>query len=291
MHRQSRATASGVSLPASYESRLSDYYADNLRLWDERVSDHLQTEFYDVDRFVEGGTSLTQLELDALGDVNERSLLHLQCHFGLDTLSWARRGARVTGVDFAPQAIHAARELARRTSLPGRFILSDIYSLPAHLNEQFDIVYTSYGVLKWLHDIAAWGRIVASFLRPGGTFYLVEFHPFLYVFDYETATRPTHSYFVGSEPVSYDEYGTYADMQVSASVVKRAHAWPHPVSRVIQALVDAGLRVELFREHSYSTLDCFPFLRRAGEQRFVHKTLPELVPILYEIRASRPESL
>jgi ubiquinone/menaquinone biosynthesis C-methylase UbiE len=263
------------------------YLKDNLKLWNDRVSEHLQTEYYGMDAFLKGRCSLSHIEREALGDVNGKRLLHLQCHFGQDTLSWARLGANVTGVDFAPQAIVEARRLSEQLNLPARFIESDIYGLPDVLNEEFDIVFTSYGVLKWLPDIKRWGEIVARYLKPTGTFFLVEFHPFLYVFDYEHATRITHSYFVDSEPISYDEVGTYANMGGSTNKVYRAHSWPHPVSRVIGALLAAGMRLESFEEYPYSTQNCFPFVREEAPGRFVHQSYPGMIPILYSIKATR----
>ena len=122
-------------------------------------------------------------------------VLHLQCHFGMDTLSWARLGASVTGVDYSEQAIRAAGELAAECGLEGRFICCNLYDLPAHLDGQFDIVYTSYGVLCWLPDLREWARIAASYVKPGGFFYIAEFHPFAYVFDDE-ADHEEHSPFM-----------------------------------------------------------------------------------------------
>jgi ubiquinone/menaquinone biosynthesis C-methylase UbiE len=265
-----------------------EYLKENLELWDGRVPVHMRTEFYGLEAFRKGGSSLTHIERQALGEVRGKRLLHLQCHFGQDTLSWARLGADVTGVDFSPQAIAVARSLSTELQLPARFVLSDVYKLPEVLDETFDVVFTSYGVLKWLPDIQQWGQLVARYLRPGGTFFLVEFHPFLYVFDYEEATRLAHPYFVGTEPISYDEVGTYADMGAGSKAVYRAHSWPHPVSRVMGALLAAGLRIDSFEEYPYSTLSCFPFVRQEAPERFVHKTHPGMVPLLYSIQASKP---
>jgi 2-polyprenyl-3-methyl-5-hydroxy-6-metoxy-1,4-benzoquinol methylase len=264
------------------------YLKDNLKLWDERVSVHLDTAFYGMEAFRKGASSLTHIEVQALGDVRGKRLLHLQCHFGQDTLSWARLGADVTGVDFSPQAIAAAKKLSAELQVPANFVQSDVYALPEVLDDTFDVVFTSYGVLKWLPDIDRWGQIVARYLRPGGTFFMVEFHPFIYVFDYEQATRIAHTYFVGAEPISYDENGTYADMHAGSTTTRRAHSWPHPVSRVIGALLAAGLRIDGFDEYPYSTLGCFPFVREEAPQRFVHHTHPGMVPLLYSIKASRP---
>lgn len=268
-------------------SELSAYYRDNLRLWDSRVDSHVESEFYGLDEFRRGVSTLTSLERDALGDVRGKSLLHLQCHFGLDSLSWSRLGARVTGVDFSRRAIATATALNQEFGLDARFIESDVYSVREKVRERFDIVFTSYGVLKWLHDIRRWGSIVADSLAPGGTFFLVEFHPFLYVFDYERAERIAHTYFVGPDPLSYDETGTYADLRAPSGPPQRVHSWPHPVSRVVQALIDAGLSIDEFVEYPYSTINCFPFVREERPGRYVHDTHPNMVPMLYSVKATQ----
>jgi 2-polyprenyl-3-methyl-5-hydroxy-6-metoxy-1,4-benzoquinol methylase len=270
---------------------LAGYYRDNLQLWDSRVQRHIETDFYGLEAFRKGQSSLTHIEREALADVRGKSLLHLQCHFGLDSLSWAREGARVTGFDFSPRSIAAARALNQELGLDARFVESDVYSLRDHVRERFDIVFTSYGVLKWLHDIRRWGQIVAESLSPGGVFFLVEFHPFLYVFDYERAEKIAHPYFFGSEPVSYDETGSYADMSAPAEAAQRVHSWPHPVSHVIQSLIDAGLRIDRHTEYPYSTINCFPFVREERPGRYVHRTYPNMVPILYSVMATLPREV
>ena len=155
----------------------------NRELWNAWTEIHEGSTFYDVEGFLAGRQTLLPIELEELGpDVREgTTLLHLQCHFGLDTLSWARRGARVTGVDFSDKAIALADRLAREVGLDEacRFVQSDLYDLPAHLDERFDVVFTSWGVLMWLPDLTAWGRLIARYLRPGGIFYIVDFHPFV----------------------------------------------------------------------------------------------------------------
>ena len=137
-----------------------------------------------------------------MGEVRGKSLLHLQCHFGLDTLSWAREGAQVTGMDFSPEGIRIARGLAEELNIPARFICCDLYDLPEHLDETFDRVFTSYGVLCWLPDIPRWAQIVGHFLKPGGVFYIAEFHPFSNVFKNdgdETSLELAYPYF-NTEP-------------------------------------------------------------------------------------------
>jgi SAM-dependent methyltransferase len=262
----------------------------NHELWDARAEPHFRSAFYDVGAFRRGATSLTPVEIEALGDVAGKSMLHLQCHFGQDTLSWARRGARVTGVDFSESAIALANRLRDELvidepGLDARFVWADVYDLEHVLDETFDVVFTSYGVLKWLPDISRWAQVVSRFVSPGGRFYLVEFHPFLYVFDYERAERAEHAYFYQPQPLSYLENGSYADPAAHGEMI--AHAWSHPVSSVINALVDAGLTVRRFDEFPYSSINCFPFVREAEPGRYVHATLPRLFPLMYSVLAEK----
>ena len=144
---------------------------------DEATPIHVRSAFYDVAAFKAGKTSLQRIEIEELGDVKGKTLLHLMCHFGLDTLSWARAGALVTGVDFSSEALVQARGLAEELNIPAHFVETNIYELPSVLEERFDIVFTSYGVLCWLPDLAEWARIIARSLRQGGTFHMLEDHP------------------------------------------------------------------------------------------------------------------
>jgi len=177
---------------------MDDYTRTNLDHWNELVSLHAQSKFYDLQSFKAGNSTLKPIEVEELGDVAGKSLLHLQCHFGLDTLSWARRGAQVTGADFSDQAIALAQSLSQELEIKANFVCSNLYDLPNVLSGEFDIVYTSYGVLCWLSDLGRWGKIIAHFLKPDGVFYIVEFHPFTHVFDNEdnaTDLRVVYPYF------------------------------------------------------------------------------------------------
>ena len=157
----------------------------NQQLWDEWTRIHETSSFYDLEGFRRGGIRLRPYEVEEIGDVAGRELLHLQCHFGIDTLSWARLGARVTGADFSPAAIVLATRLAGELELDARFVRSDLYDLPNVLEGEFDLVYTSRGVLGWLPDISRWARVVSHFLKPGGTFYITEIHPVAQAFENE----------------------------------------------------------------------------------------------------------
>ena len=206
---------------------------------------HVASDFYDVEAFRAGRSTLKPKELAAVGDVRGRSLLHLMCHFGLDTLSWARLGAEVTGVDFSEPAIAQARALADELGLRARFVVSDLYELPEKLEGEFDLVYTSWGILCWLPDAPRWARVIAHFLRPEGRFHLFEFHPVAVAFDRDL--KPAYSYFHDPEGL-YEEFtGTYADMD--SGLPQRTWQWAHTTADVVNALIDAGLVLERIDEY------------------------------------------
>jgi SAM-dependent methyltransferase len=177
----------------------SDYIDKNKALWNKRTDYHFQSQFYNVDKFIKGESSLNEIELALLGDVANKTILHLQCHFGQDTLSLARLGAIATGVDLSDKAIEKAKELAEKINSNARFICCNIYDLPGYLHEKFDIVFTSYGTIGWLPDLNKWAKLIADYLKPGGTFILVEFHPVVWMFDSDF-TKIEYSYFK-KEPI------------------------------------------------------------------------------------------
>ena len=186
-----------------------DYLEINLKSWNSRVDVHLKSDFYDVKGFLEGESSLNDIELGLLGDIKGKSILHLQCHFGQDTISLGRLGANVTGVDLSDKAIDNAKILAKKANVNATFICCDIYDLPTYLNEQFDIVFTSYGVIGWLPDMGKWAKIISNYLKPNGKFIFVEFHPILWVFD-DDFKRIEYNYF-NSGAIREIQDGTYTD--------------------------------------------------------------------------------
>jgi SAM-dependent methyltransferase len=217
-------------------------------MWDARVPIHADSKWYDLDSFRAGALTLDDLELGGIGDVRGRSLLHLQCHFGLGTLSWARRGAEATGVDFSAAAIKTARALAAELELPARFEHAEIGE--CRLGRLFDFCFTSWGVLMWLPDLKAWAGTIAAHLRPGGTFFLAEGHPHLFIWDDERDGKgylPRNPYFRHNEPVADREASTYVDTTVQLGHPQ--YRWNHPISEVITALADAGLRIVELAEH------------------------------------------
>jgi len=271
-------------------------FAANRALWDAWTAVHASGDFYDLAAFRAGGIRVRDHEIAALGDVTGRSLLHLQCHFGIDTLSWARLGARVTGADFSPAAIRLARELADDLGFPeARFVESNLYDLPAALDGVFDIVYTSRGVLGWLPDIRAWAGIVAHFLAPGGTFFISEIHPVAQVFENEGVApgelRLTYPYWEHRDPLVFEVTGSYADKTADVGE-QREHGWDHGLGEIVTALIDAGLRIESLEEQPYLEWAAdFLVESEPGSDRFILPpgTAGEL-PLMFTLRATKPVS-
>ena len=270
-----------------------DPVAANRRLWDARTPIHVRSDFYDVDGFRSGATSLRPLEVEEVGDVAGKRLLHLQCHFGLDTLSWARLGARVTGLDFSSVAIDEASRLARELGLAdaARFVRSDVYDAVAALDgETFDVVFTSYGVIAWLPDIRGWASVVADLVAPGGFFYLAEIHPASQVLSDEPGVedlRVGYPYWTAPDaPLRFEESGTYADFD--ADIKLPEHIWLHGLGDIITALIDAGLVLEFLHEHEMTVFQQLPFLERDDEGWWRLPADQPSLPLLFSLRASKP---
>jgi len=265
-------------------------FAVNRRMWDERVSIHLGSEFYDLERFLAGENSLLPIEREELGGVSGKSLLHLQCHFGMDTLSLARMGARVTGVDFSGEAILAARDLAARAGLEARFVECNVYDLPSHLEEEFDLVFTSYGALCWLPDLARWGELIAHYLKPGGVFYVVDVHPYLSTLDDDSTAdnlRVRYPYFKTPNPLVFSLGGTYAERNVK-TVHNQSHEWPYSLHEVVDALRRPGLQIEFVHEFPVCCFAKFPWLVKGpGRWWRLPDTAPE-IPMTFSVKAHKP---
>jgi len=257
----------------------------NRKLWDDWVDLHLRSDYYDVDGFREGRSTLRSIELEELGDVAGRSLLHLQCHFGLDTLSLARMGARVTGVDFSKPAVALASSLAAELGIEARFVLSNVYQLTRELHEQFDVVFTSHGALCWLPDIPEWARVVARFLRPGGTFVIVDGHPLTAGLEEVDGRLQVCDSVFRQAPWELLTQGTYAGDELLPAP-RPNFQWPWTVGGMVSALIDAGLRVDRLRELPMDTWRRFPSMT-ADEQGWWR--LPgDPLPLLVACRAVKP---
>jgi SAM-dependent methyltransferase len=229
--------------------------ADNQALWDEWTAIHETSAFYDLDEFRAGGIRLRPYELEEVGSVVDRTLLHLQCHFGIDTLSWARLGALVTGADFSPAAVELASRLAVELGFPeARFVQSTIDDLPDVLEGEFDVVYTSRGVLGWLPDIRRWAQVVAHFVKPGGRFFITEIHPVAQVFEDEGIAPgeliPRYPYWEHHDPLTFPVQGSYADPTATVKATVE-HGWDHGLGEIVTALIDAGLEIRSLREYPF----------------------------------------
>ena len=264
-------------------NKFNHYFKTNAETWDKKVGYHVTSDFYAVDAFKEGASSLNPRELNALGDVSGKSLLHLQCHFGQDTLSWSRMGAVCTGVDISEVAIHKAQALNDELNLDAHFICGNVLDTAQLTTQKFDIVFTSYGVIGWLPDLKPWARMIAECLKSGGVFYIVEFHPIVWMWDYQKQPAEL-KYPYSGEQVIYEEYtGTYAEKE--AAMMSKEYTWNHGLGTVVSALAEAGLRVEFLHEHYDTPYDVLPNLIKTNSGY----TLPEnSYPLVFELKATKP---
>ena len=262
----------------------SEAFSVNKETWNKKVAIHAASDFYDLDSFKAGQSSLNKYELNALGEVQGKSMLHLQCHFGQDSLSWARLGAKVVGVDISDAAIALATRLNEELMLDARFVCCNVLDTSQYVTEQFDIVFTSYGTIGWLPDLMPWAQMIAERLKPGGTFYLVEFHPIVWMFDYQQ-DPPKMRYGYDQQEAIYEEYeGTYAEDQ-EGSMTSKEYGWNHGLAEVMGALTAAGLQIEHFDEHHSSPYDVLPGLVKGPDGLF---TRPDkMYPLLFDLRCKK----
>ena len=263
----------------------------NRVLWNTWADLHVGSDFYDVEGFLADPDSrpLDSIERELIGDVAGARLLHLQCHFGLDTLRFARMGAYATGVDFSENAIHAARDLSERSGIPATFVHADVTDLPLAVEQgSFDVVFTSYGTITWLPDLSPWASGIASRLKPGGRFHIIDMHPTLWVFDEELAEPPIrvrYSYF-DCEAVRFERTGSYA--VPDADIVSVEHSWQHTFEDIVGSLRAQGLVIESLREYPKIAWQHMPFMVQDAEGFWVLPAgMPE-IPLLFSVTARKP---
>jgi SAM-dependent methyltransferase len=287
-----------------HDPKHDPHYAVNRAWWDGVVPIHEASKGYDRDGFLRGEKPLCPVERDELGPlVAGKTLLHLQCHFGMDTLSWARLGATVTGLDFSGPAIAAARQLSAQSGIPARFVAANVYDAREALGgETFDVLYTGIGALNWLPNVHAWARVAAACVRAGGILYLYECHPVLFMLD-ETRSDGLlvvkQPYFERPEPILYESDATYVDGPKLEQ--RETRMWNHGVGELVTALLEAGLALEYVREHREVPWQALPWMEPVGagtvgaDGRYQSNRtwrLPEpqreLVPLMLSVLARKP---
>jgi SAM-dependent methyltransferase len=257
----------------------NNYLEVNKELWNKKTPIHLASDFYEVEAFKKGKNILKPIELKLLGDVKGKSILHLQCHFGQDSMCLSRMGAQVTGLDISDVAIREAQKLSRELGLDTSFVCCDVYSAMEHITDKFDIVFTSYGTIGWLPDMDKWAAIVSHFMKPQGKFIFVELHPVVWMFD-DKFENIMFSYF-NTEAIIESSPGTYADQQ--ADIQLEEIGWNHPLSEVFSALMSKGLHLQHFEEYDYSPHNCFRNMLERAPGEYVIKIWDNKLPLCYSL--------
>ena len=263
-------------------NKFDHYFQVNKDLWDKRTGIHLKSEFYHTERILAGESALTEIEHQYLPQVDGKSLLHLQCHFGLDTISLARMGAQCTGIDFSTEAMRTARELTARTGMHIPYYESNVYDVPRLGLPAFDLVFTSYGVLCWLPDLNAWARVVAGALKQGGMLYLAEFHPVLYMFDFD---KRTLSYPYQNTGQAFEEWCEFSYTEATEKVGMNSWFWQHSLSEIINALIEAGMQIHIMHEIPWSPYHCFPGMEELGASRYYFGPKEAQIPHVLVVHA------
>lgn len=260
-----------------------NYLDMNKVSWNKRTDVHVDSEFYGNKSFINGRSSLNDIELPLLGDLKGKRVLHLQCHFGQDTISMARMGAKATGVDLSDKSVVKAKELTQLTDTDCEFVCCNVYDLPEHLDGQFDIVFTSYGTITWLPDLNQWAGVISHFLKPGGQFIFVEFHPYMWMYD-DDMTELKYRYF-NSGRIVEDEVGTYADK--GSSITQDYVTWNHSMGEVVNSLLGKNIAIDSLNEYDYSPYDIFGGGVEFEPGKFRVAAFDDKLPMVYSIVATK----
>jgi SAM-dependent methyltransferase len=271
---------------------MTDYRDVNRANWDDRASAHAASKDYHVQQFETDPQYLSPVvafDRPLLGDVAGLRGVHLQCHIGTDTVSLARLGATMTGLDFSPKSLEQARALADRSGTAVEFVESDVYGAAGVLGgERFDLVYTGVGALCWLPDISRWAGTVAALLRPGGRLFIREGHPMLNTLQYERYDDllvVDEPYFEQPEPQIYTDGGTYVDTDVEFTH-NTTHEWNHGIGETVTALLDHGMTITGLTEHRTVPWEALPGRMREvapGEWQLIDR--PERLPHTFTLQA------
>lgn len=262
---------------------MKDYLKVNRQMWNLWAEAHLTSDFYDVESFKAGRNSLNDIELAHLPDVKGKDLLHLQCHFGQDTLSLARMGAKVTGMDISDVAIEAGRKLAKEMKLEADFIEGNVLKMNKYLDRQFDIIFNTYGVVGWHPELERWMQLIAEYLKPGGEFHLTEFHPFIWMYSPDFQ-QIDYSYF-NTGPMLDIAEGSYAVNKIEGE--QSSFGWNHSISSLLSAIRKSGLKLEVFEEYDYTPYNVFQGSVKT-EKGYQIGPLKGKVPLTYSIVARKP---
>jgi len=257
-------------------TKFNHYIQINKESWNQRTPIHINSDFYNNNDFIKGENSLKPIELNAIGNVQEKSLLHLQCHFGQDSISFARIGAEVTAIDFSDIAINEAKKLSKATNTHVNFIESDVLNL--NLNKKFDIVFASYGTIGWLPDLSKWATTISTHLKSGGIFLLTEFHPFL-----EMIKDNEQNYFYNPKPNIEIQKGTYTDG--GDNLITQTCWWNHSLTDIFKALESKDLKLILFEEFDYSPFCLEGMIKKEDGKYILKKRKKKSTPYVFTIKA------
>lgn len=266
-------------------SNNTTYFETNKKHWNERTKVHVRSDFYDNAAFLKGKNSLNAIELPYLQNLEGKRVLHLQCHFGQDTISLKRLGAATaTGVDFSEEAITFATNMAKELNEGVSFILGNVLHLDQLIDGEFDLIFCSYGVTGWLPELDTWAKNISRFLAPGGRFVYAEFHPVMWMFD-DDVEKITYPYLHG-DVIAEDLQGTYTDG--GEHLQYKSFGWNYGISEVITPLLNSGLQLKTFNEYDHSPYECWPnmVMKEHGLQM---KGREGKLPMVYLIEMEKPD--
>jgi len=262
----------------------NEFLDSNRDSWNKRTPVHIDSHFYNQEEWLAGKSSLNSIELDLLGDLKGKSILHLQCHFGQDSISFARMGAEVVGVDLSPVAVEKANSFAAELEVDAKFLCGDVLNFEHPDGALFDLVYVSYGTIVWLPDLSKWAEVIFKHLKPGGSFVFVEFHPLTYALNANFSAW-MYSYF-NTGPQIEKELGTYANP--SAPIESTTYTWNHSMSEIINALIGAGFSIKLLNEYDYSPYNCYQDLVESEPGKWRNKNLGNKLPMVFALDCHKP---
>jgi SAM-dependent methyltransferase len=274
---------------------MKEYFEANRRNWNDRATIHAGSEMYAIHRFTDDPEAIgdtVSFDRPYLGDLGGISAVHLQCHIGTDTISLARLGANVTGLDQSEVSIAEAEKLFAATGTPGRFVIANVYDAAEALGETYDLVYTGVGAINWLPDIRLWADVVASLLKPGGRLYIRDGHPMAATLDDERTDDSLvvkYPYFETEDPMVWDEQVTYTDGDTASMTNTRHYAWAHGLGETVMAVIDAGLVLDGLYEHRSLPWRMLPHMVEEGRDFMLPEHQRDLAPMMFSLLASKPE--